>query len=52
MGFVLVDSNQSQIVKCVYIICIFAYSHNIIKINILATGLFTSHSNNIVNKQA
>jgi len=52
MGFVLVDSNQSQIVKGVYVICIFAYSHNIMEINIRATGLFTSHSNNIVNKRA
>ena len=46
MGFVLVDSNQSLIAKCVYVICIVAYSHiNITEINIRATGLFTLHSN-------
>jgi len=49
MGYVLVDLNQSLIAKCVYLICIVAYSHNITEINIRATGLFTSHSNNIVN---
>jgi len=51
MEFVLVDSHQSQIAKCVYVICILAYLHNVIEINVQATGLFTLHSNIIVNNR-
>jgi len=46
MAFVLVDSQPITDRKCVCVICIFAYLHNIIEINIRATSLFTLNSNN------